>query len=85
MATVIKLAKVGNSIRATIPKEVLEKFSLSRGEVLVVSIGNDDTILLRMRGKRRADTPSRFYGALEEKTGSVEHWPTPEEIKAIWE
>jgi AbrB family looped-hinge helix DNA binding protein len=85
MATVVKLQKIGNSIRATIPKEVLEKLSLSQGEDVIVSVANNDTILLKRKGKRRTDTPAQLYGILKEKTGKVEHWSTPEEIKDIWE
>lgn len=87
MATVIKLQKIGNSVRATIPKEILESLSLSQGEDVEVSVGDKDTILLKKRkgGARRNDTSAHLYGILKEKTGKVQHWPTPEEIKDIWE
>lgn len=42
----------------------------------------DDSILLN---KHRAKKIADFYGALKERTGKVEHWPSPEEIKSIWE
>jgi len=85
MATIVKLQKIGNSVRATIPKDILDELSLVQGQDMVVSIGSDDTILLKRRYRHRSDTPARFYGVLKNKTGRVEHWPTPEEIKSIWE
>jgi antitoxin component of MazEF toxin-antitoxin module len=86
MTTVVKLQKIGNSVRATIPKEILDSLSLSKGEDVIVSLGNDDTILLKKKkGAKRNDTSARFYGILKERTGKVDHWPTPEEIKNIWE
>lgn len=84
MATTVKLQKIGNSIRATIPKDVVENLSLRQGEDMIVAIV-DDCILLKRGNKRRADKPDQFYGILKEKTGKVKHWPTSEEIKSIWE
>lgn len=81
MTTIVKLQRIGNSIRATIPKEVAEALSLSPGEDMVVSTV-DDAVLLK---KRRVKNVAEFYGALKEKMGKVERWPTPEEIKGIWE
>lgn len=85
MATTVKLQKIGNSIRATIPKDIVEDLSLRQGDDMIVAAVDDDSILLKRRSKRQTDNPSRFYGMLREKTGKVEHWPTPEEIKSIWE
>ena len=84
MATTVKLQKIGNSIRATIPKEIVENLSLKQGEDMTVAVEND-SILLKRANKRRTDKPSQFYGILKGKTGKVDHWPTPEEIKSIWE
>ena len=81
MTRVIKLQKIGNSIRATIPKEVVEALSLKEGERMVVTKA-DDSVVLKKRGARKM---VKFYGVLKERTGKVEHWPTPEEIKSIWE
>ena len=80
MATTVKLQKIGNSIRATIPKEVAEALSLKPGQEVVVD-AVDDAVLLR---KRRAKKLSDLYGVLGEKGGRVKHWPSPEEIKSIW-
>ena len=85
MATVVKLQKIGNSVRATIPKEVLESLSLSQGDDVVVSVRDNDTILLKRKKRSGSNTPAKFYGILKEKSGEVKHWPSPEEIKAIWE
>jgi antitoxin component of MazEF toxin-antitoxin module len=84
MATKVKLQKIGNSIRATIPTEVVEDLSLRQGDDMTVTVV-DESILLKRRSKRRPDNPAQFYGILVQKTGKVKHWPTPEEIKSIWE
>lgn len=85
MATTVKLQKIGNSMRATIPKDIIEELSLSKGQDMVVSVGSGDTIQLRTRHKQGIDTPARFYGILKSRTGRVKHWPTSKEIKSIWE
>ena len=81
MATTVKLQKIGNSIRATIPKDVVESLGLKPGEEMVVD-AIDETILLK---KRKAKNLSDLYGVLGRAEGKVKHWPTPEEIKDIWE
>jgi hypothetical protein len=43
---------------------------------------DDDSILLRKKKNSRRPT---LFGIMKEKTGPVEHWPTVEEIKGIWE
>jgi AbrB family looped-hinge helix DNA binding protein len=85
MATTVKLQRIGNSIRATIPKEIVEDLSLKEGEDVIVA-EVDETILIRR--KHRAGTNSslsQFFGRLKRKTGEVKHWPSPEEIKSIWD
>ena len=81
MTTTVKLQKIGNSIRATIPKEVAEELALKPGEEMVVDTSGDALLLRRRRAKRLSD----LFGALDQKKGKVVSWPTPEEIKAIWE
>lgn len=83
MANVVKLQMIGNSIRATIPKEIVDDLSLKKGEDMIVTT-IDDSIVLK-REKHTSGKPSKFYGSLKKKTGEVTHWPTPKEIKAIWE
>lgn len=80
MARIIKLQRVGNSIRATIPKDMVDNLSLREGEEVIVDT-NDDAVIIKKKGKQSI---AQFYGILE-KRGRVEHWPTPEEIKSIWE
>lgn len=75
------MQKVGNSIRATIPKEVAENLSLSEGQEVVVDT-KDETVIIRKKVKHGM---AQFYGVLSDKKGKVERWPTPEEIKSIWE
>jgi AbrB family looped-hinge helix DNA binding protein len=81
MATRVKLQKIGNSIRATIPRDVAEALGLKPGEEMLVDTV-DDTVLLKKAGVKKL---SDLYGILERKGGKrVKHWPTPEEIKGIW-
>ncbi len=79
MPKVIRLQKVGNSIRATIPREVVNSLSLVEGEEVIVDT-KDQAVIIRKKGKF---SMAQFYGILR-KTGEVEHWPTPEKIKSIW-
>lgn len=79
MTTTIKLQKIGNSIRATIPKEVAEALALKPAEELVVDFV-DATVILRKKGVKHL---SDLYGALGSRK-RVKHWPSPEEIKDIW-
>jgi AbrB family looped-hinge helix DNA binding protein len=85
MATV-KLQRIGNSIRATIPKEIVDDLSLKEGEDVIVT-EVDETILIKRKNKAgtMSNTPSQFFGILKSKTGKVQHWPSPEEIKSIWD
>lgn len=80
MATTVKLQKIGNSIRATIPKEIAEELSLNPGEEMVVDTAGDALLLRKRTAKRLSD----LYGILDKRKGEVVSWPTPEEIKAIW-
>ncbi|MDA4118225.1 MAG: AbrB/MazE/SpoVT family DNA-binding domain-containing protein [Thaumarchaeota archaeon] len=85
MAITVKLQKIGNSIRATIPKEIVEELSLKEGEDMIVA-ELDETILIRRKHRTGTnDSSSQFFGRLKRKTGKVENWPTPEEIKSIWD
>jgi len=78
MATTVKLQKIGNSIRATIPREVAESLDLKPGEEMVID-ATDGTVLLK---KKRS--VSDLYGVLKKNRRRVKHWPTPDEIKNIW-
>lgn len=82
MRKMVRLQKIGNSLRATIPKEAAEALSLREGEEVIVDVLGDSVVLKK---SRVATDVTRFYGVLQEKTGEVEHWPSPEEIKNIWE
>ena len=75
----VKLQKIGNSLRATIPKEVAEELDLRQGQSLLID-ARDGKIVMRKEGERDM---SQFYGALH--IGRKERkWPTPSEIKDIW-
>ncbi len=80
MERIIKLQRIGNSIRATIPKDMVDNLSLREGEEVIVDT-NDDAVVIKKKGKQNI---AHFYGILE-KGRKVKHWPTPEEIKSIWE
>ncbi|MCP8309085.1 MAG: AbrB/MazE/SpoVT family DNA-binding domain-containing protein [archaeon] len=43
----MKLIKIGNSLRVTIPKEIIEAVNLKKGDVLSVSLSNDSKILIK--------------------------------------
>ena len=81
----VKLQKIGNSIRATIPKKVAKAASLEEGDIVSVRVEKDTVILEKKRANRKNQEMARFYGALKEKTGEVTEWPSAEEIKSIWE
>lgn len=81
MGTIVKLQRIGNSLRATIPKEVADVLALKQGEEVIVDV-EDDAIVLRKKG---GQSVAEFYGALKERTCEVRRWPSPKEIKRIWE
>ncbi len=75
----VKLQKIGNSLRATIPREVADELDLRRGQSLLIET-RDGKIVMRKEGERDM---SRFYGAL--RIGrKIRKWPTPSEMKDIW-
>ncbi len=84
MASTVKLQKIGNSIRATIPKEVVDSLSLRQGQDMII-LTVDDSIVLKKRNRAVDDKPSKFFGILRDRTGKVKHWPSAAEIKRIWE
>jgi AbrB family looped-hinge helix DNA binding protein len=81
LATTVKLQRIGNSIRATIPKEVVESLDLKPGEEMVIDAVDDAVLLKKRMTKDLAD----LYGVLGRAKGRIQHWPTPEQIKSIWE
>jgi len=75
----VKLQKIGNSLRATIPKEVADELDLRKGQSLMID-ARDGKIIMRKEGETAM---SRFYGALH--IGRMAgKWPTPSEMKDIW-
>ncbi len=81
----VKLQKVGNSLRATIPKDVAEMLSLKDGDTVNIMTTGDDNGAKIVIEKVDDDvsTMAKFYGVLKVK--EVRKWPGPEEIKSIWE
>lgn len=80
MATTVKLQKIGNSIRATIPKDVADELALKPGEEMIIDTTGDALLLRRRKAKKLSD----LYGVLGKMKGEITSWPTPEEIKSIW-
>jgi putative addiction module antidote len=81
----VRLQKVGNSLRATIPKEVADLLSLKDGDTVNIMTADDEDRTKIVIEKIEEDVPTmaKFYGVLKVKeTGK---WPSPEEIKSIWE
>ena len=80
----VKLQRIGNSIRATIPKKVAKAASLEEGDIVSVRVEKGTVVLEKKRIRMKNQEMARFYGALKEKTGEVTEWPSSEEIKSIW-
>jgi AbrB family looped-hinge helix DNA binding protein len=80
----VRLQKVGNSLRATIPKEVADLLSLKDGDTVSIMTSDDDGSKIVIE-KIEDDVPTmaKFYGMLKVK--ETRRWPSPEEIKSIWE
>lgn len=78
----VKLQKVGNSLRATIPKEVADRLSLKPGDTVGIRAADDDGRIVIEKIKDDSYV-AKFYGALKVK--ETKKWPTPQEIKSIWE
>lgn len=78
----VRLQKVGNSLRATIPKDVADRLSLNHGDTVNVRATDDELIVIE-KIKDDSSTMAKFYGALNVK--ETKKWPTPQEIKSIWE
>jgi AbrB family looped-hinge helix DNA binding protein len=49
----LKLSKVGNSLRLTIPKPVVDKLSLKEGDVLILSVSGHEIRVRKERGRKR--------------------------------
>ncbi|MEM3065338.1 MAG: AbrB/MazE/SpoVT family DNA-binding domain-containing protein [Candidatus Nitrosotenuis sp.] len=85
--TKVRLQKVGNSLRATIPKELAEMLSLKDGDTVNIRAADDDgddkTKIVIEKCEDDVPTMAKFYGALNVK--ETKKWPSPEEIKSIWE
>ncbi|HXG06192.1 MAG TPA: AbrB/MazE/SpoVT family DNA-binding domain-containing protein [Nitrososphaera sp.] len=82
----VKLQKVGNSLRATIPKDMAEMLSLKEGDTvnIMITLGDDDRAKIVIEKiQDDVSTMAKFYGVLKVK--EVKKWPGPEEIKSIWE
>jgi len=45
----IKIVRIGNSLRITIPKEIVEAFRLRAGDLVDISVENNRIIVCRAR------------------------------------
>lgn len=84
VARKVRLQKVGNSLRATIPKDVADLLSLKDGDIVnIMTAEDDERKIVIEKVEDNVPTMAKFYGMLKVKeTGK---WPSPEEIKSIWE
>lgn len=84
VARKVRLQKVGNSLRATIPKDVADLLSLKDGDTVnIMTAEDDERKIVIEKVEDNVPTMAKFYGMLKVKeTGK---WPSPEEIKSIWE
>jgi putative addiction module antidote len=44
----MKLVKIGNSLRVTIPKEIIEALSLKEGDTLGVTLSNSEILIRKI-------------------------------------
>jgi antitoxin component of MazEF toxin-antitoxin module len=81
----VRLQKVGNSLRATIPKELAEMLSLKDGDTVNIGATHEEgkIVIEKIEDDDGAPTMAKFYGMLKVK--ETRKWPGPEEIKSIWE
>jgi antitoxin component of MazEF toxin-antitoxin module len=83
----VRLQKVGNSLRATIPKELAEMLSLKDGDTVNIGATHEEGKKIVIEKIEDDDdgapTMAKFYGMLKVK--ETRKWPGPEEIKSIWE
>jgi len=49
----LRLSKVGNSLRVTIPKAVVDSFKLKEGDTLLMSATGNEIIIRKSGGKKR--------------------------------
>jgi AbrB family looped-hinge helix DNA binding protein len=49
----MKLSKVGNSLRVTIPKPVVDGLELEEGDILVLSVSGDEISVRKPGGRKR--------------------------------
>jgi AbrB family looped-hinge helix DNA binding protein len=49
----MKLAKVGNSLRLTIPKPVVDGLGLKKGDFLVLSVSDSEISVRKQGGRKR--------------------------------
>ena len=68
--------------RVVIPKEIRDNMQLKEGIILKVE-KRDKEIIIRPARKTKKSI-KEFYAQDPERTGDIK-WPTPEEIKNIWE
>jgi AbrB family looped-hinge helix DNA binding protein len=50
----MKLARIGNSLRVTIPKPAVDGLGWKEGDVLILTTGDDEIRIRKARGKRGA-------------------------------
>jgi len=49
----VKLTKIGNSLRITIPKPLVDGLGLKQGDMLILTVTDNQIKISRAKGKRR--------------------------------
>jgi AbrB family looped-hinge helix DNA binding protein len=70
--------------RVLIPQNLREEAGMEEGTVVTLEKGKGQTIQIRPAKRRKRLSWSDLKGTEPERTAKPE-WPTPEEIKSIWE
>jgi AbrB family looped-hinge helix DNA binding protein len=70
--------------RVLIPRELRAEVGLDEGTVVQIRKGAKDSIVLAPSKKKGRRSWKQLCGLNPTRTGEPE-WPTPEEIKSVWE
>jgi AbrB family looped-hinge helix DNA binding protein len=49
----VKLTKIGNSLRITIPKPLVDGLGLKQGDILILTVTDDQIKISKAKGKRK--------------------------------
>jgi antitoxin component of MazEF toxin-antitoxin module len=82
----VKLQENGNSMRATIPKQVVEELSISQGQDMSVAVVDNNSILIRKRksraGKEKVRVPPASMEYSKKRRARWNNGPLQKKSKA---